>query len=704
MQEREGYPALDGARLGAALLVIAIHTGPLGSFTSTGDLLLTRGIARLAVPFFFAVSGFFLLPPGNVQALEKFLKHTALLYAGATALYFPVALATGYFSSQEFLPQLVHALLWDGVFYHLWYLPAALLGAVLAWGMWNRLGRTASLAAAGFLYLAGLLGDSYFGITQAIPFLRDLYGQLFQVVGCTRNGLFFAPLFFLLGGWASSGKGLSPGRSGAGFLASLVLLCGECLLVHRFGLPRHDSMLVFLVPCTWFLLRWLKCFRGKRWKHLAQISMLVYLLHPLAILGVRFLARLLGLWQVLVENSLVHYGVVCLLSLLSAFILAALWKRLPLREPVDTSRSRSWIELDFRALAHNAAFLQSKVPEDCRLMAVVKDNAYGHGAQPIATECQRLGIKAFAVSTLEEGIALRQWGISGEILILGYTDPRRAKELKRHRLTQTLLSLPYARQLERQGMKLRVHLKIDTGMHRLGVDWQDTAALREVFALGHLRVTGIFSHLCCPGSCLPEDEAFTREQMRRFYQAARQLQREAESLGLPRSKLHLLASNGMLCYPGLPEDYARPGLALYGVGDCLELRPVLSLHSQIVLLRKVSAGETVGYDRAFAPQRDSVLAVLPIGYGDGYPRALSGKGLVKIRGKLAPVVGRICMDQLTVDVTDIPEAAVGDTAILVDTRPGSPLSAKAVAAQTGTIPNELLCRLGERLPRMVLLE
>ena len=152
----------------------------------------------------------------------------------------------------------------------------------------------------------------------------------------------------------------------------------------------------------------------------------------------------------------------------------------------------------------------------------------------------------------------------------------------------------------------------------------------------------------------------------------------------------------------MPGDYARPGLALYGVGTHPELRPVLSLKSQVALLRKVPAGETAGYDRDFLAPRDSILAVLPIGYGDGYPRALSGTGRVLIHGKMAPVVGHICMDQLTVDVTDIPETALGDTATLVDAQPCSPLSAKAVAVQAGTIPNELLCRLGERLPRVVL--
>lgn len=367
-------------------------------------------------------------------------------------------------------------------------------------------------------------------------------------------------------------------------------------------------------------------------------------------------------------------------------------------------RGRCWVELDPQALAHNIGLLQSRLPAGCRLMAVVKDNAYGHGAGIIGTECQRLGVTAFAVSTLEEGILLRQRGIAGEILLLGYTDPHRAKELKEYRLIQTLLSLPYARLLEQQKVRVQAHLKLDTGMHRLGVDWQDLASLRETFTLEHVEVTGIFTHLCCADSRKPEDEAFTRKQMSRFYQAARQLQEEQESLGRGRPALHLLASDGILRYPGIPEDYARAGLALYGIGNHPELRPVLALKSQVALLRSIHAGEAAGYGRAFLAKRDTLLAVLPIGYGDGYPRALSGKGRVMIRGRLVPVAGRICMDQLTVDVTDLPEVAVGDEAVLVDSRPGSCLSASNVADAAGTIPNELLCRLGERLLRLLSLE
>lgn len=690
----------DGARLAAALLVVAIHTGPLSSFTTVGDLLLTRGAARLAVLFFFAVSGFFLLPQGSIQQFKRYLQHMFLLYGAATLLYLPAALYTGYFTGQGFLPQLLKALLFDGVFYHLWYLPAALLGAGIAWWLWGRLGRSGPLAAAGVLYLVGLLGDSYFGVAQALPVLRDFYGQLFQVFSYMRNGLFFAPLFFLLGGRAAIAKEGPLWKAVAGFLTSLVLLCGECLLVHGLGLPRHDSMLLSLVPCVWFLLRWLGRFQGKRRKRLAQSSMLVYLLHPFNILGVRFLARLLGLRPVLVENSLIHYGMVCLLSLLEALALTALWRRLPHGSPVGRNCSRSWIELDLQALAHNLQFLQSRLFPSCQLMAVVKDNAYGHGAQQVAKECQRLGVESFAVSTLEEGAALRKRGIRGEVLILGYTDPRRVKEIKKYNLTQTLISLPYAQQLEGQGVKLQVHIKLDTGMHRLGISWDGLPALQEALSLEHLQVSGIFTHLCCAGSSDPEDRAFTSKQIQRFYQTARPLQEQAERLGRRKVKLHLLASDGILQYPGLPGDCARPGLALYGVGNHPELRPVLAMKSQVVLLRRVPTGDTAGYGRAFRAQRDTVLAVLPLGYGDGYPRALSGKGQVLIRGKPAPVVGRICMDQLTVDVTDIPEAALGDTAILVDNRPGSPLSAEAVAGHAGTIPNELLCRLGERLPRV----
>lgn len=362
------------------------------------------------------------------------------------------------------------------------------------------------------------------------------------------------------------------------------------------------------------------------------------------------------------------------------------------------NNTRAWLELDGGALAHNVRALRELLPEGCRLMAVVKANAYGHGAAQVGPFLAAQGVDSFAVATVDEGIALRQSGVRGTILILGYTDPGRAAELGRFDLTQTVVDLPHARTLNGQGVPLRVHVKLDTGMHRLGIPHDRPEELCAVFNMDALTVEGMFTHLCCCDSALPEDVSFTREQIRRFYAAADALAQR----GIPCPRLHLQSSAGLLNYPGLRCDYVRAGLALYGVSDSPTrltpgLRPVLSLKARVVSVRDVPEGDFVGYGRAFRAGQDSRIGILPVGYADGYPRALSeGKGLAVIRGRVVPVAGRVCMDQLAVDLTDAPEVCAGDAATLIG--PESPVTAPELAAACGTISNELLSRMGARLP------
>ena len=361
---------------------------------------------------------------------------------------------------------------------------------------------------------------------------------------------------------------------------------------------------------------------------------------------------------------------------------------------------RAWREIDTAALAHNVSALRGAMAPGCELMAVVKADAYGHGASAVVPQLLSLGVRAFAAATLDEGAQLRALGADGTVLILGYTPPERAGELARLGLTQTVADLAHAKALHAQGVPLRVHLKIDTGMHRLGIAWDAPEEVLAVFRMENLTVDGIFSHLCCTDSLAPDDVAFTREQIRRFHSLTAAL--AARGVALP--KLHLQSSYGLLNYPELRCDYARIGIALYGAADgaaarALGLHPVLSLKARIASVRTVAKGESIGYDRAFTARRDSRIAILPIGYADGYPRALSNTGLVRLRGRLAPVAGRVCMDQLAVDVTDIPETSVGDIAELIGG--ASPLTAAEVAARYGTIPNELLSRLGARLPVVI---
>ena len=348
---------------------------------------------------------------------------------------------------------------------------------------------------------------------------------------------------------------------------------------------------------------------------------------------------------------------------------------------------RAWIELDLAALRHNVEALRKRLPPGCGLMPAVKANAYGHGAATVAGTCQELGIGAFCVAALEEGIELREHGINGTILVLGWTDPRNAPLLFEYRLTQTVMDLSYAKELDRQGVPVEVHIKIDTGMHRLGISWQRPEEMAQVFPCGNLHITGAFTHLCA--------DSMAAEQGRRFYQAVNWLRERGFSV----PKAHLLASEGLLRHPELGGDYARVGIALYGIG-AQELKPVLSLKARVAQVRQVPAGEGAGYGLEFRARRPSRIAALTIGYGDGLPRSLSrGAGSVLLHGKRAPIAGMVCMDQTLVDVTDIPQVSPGDTAVLIGKSGGQEILAADLAAWAGTIPNEILSRLGQRLRR-----
>lgn len=638
----ESLGGFDRFRVPAALLVIAIHTGPLLSLNGEANYLLTDILARIAVPFFFSVSGWFLVPRllrEGRAALIPFVKKLLLLYGAAVLLYLPLNLYNHTLEESGFA--LLRDVLFNGTFYHLWYFPALVLGACLVYGLLRILGPRWAWLPALLLYAAGLLGDSYFGLTAALPPLRAGYEALFLLFDYTRNGLFFPPVFLLLGGWLA----LRPARRsaawyGAGLLLSLALLTAEGLLVQRLALARFDALYLSLPLCVGFLLRWLQR-----------------------------------------------------LSLPAV--------------PAPSPRSRAWIELDAAALRHNLAALGSLLPEGARLMPVVKANAYGHGDLEIARLCAGAGADAFAVATAAEGVRLRRGGVRGTILVLGYSGPELAPLLARYRLTQTVVSTEHARALDACGRRLAVHLKVDTGLHRLGIPWDDTQSLTAPYSCSHLRVTGVFTHLADTERLDEASQARTREQLRRFRAAVDGLR----SAGHAPGTVHFQGSYGLLNYPGLPCGCARPGIALYGVlsapGDAttavLPLRPVLSLRARVSQLHTLAAGEAAGYDGAYTAHRPTVLATLSIGYADGWPRTLSnGAGRVLLHGRTAPIVGLICMDQLLVDVTDMEGVAPGDTATLIGRDGDAVLTAEEAAQAAGTITNELLSRLGPRLKRVVL--
>ena len=703
MTKNKGYIGIDYFRLIAALLIIAIHTSPLASFSEISDFILTRIVARVAVPFFLMTSGFFLISKynHNAEKLVAFVKKTALIYGAAILIYIPINIYNGYFKMDNLLPNIVKDIIFDGTLYHLWYLPASIIGAVIAWHLAKKLDYPKALIVASFLYLIGLFGDSNYGIAEKISCINSLYGLIFQVTDHTRNGIFFAPVFFIIGGIVADNRTqITFKKSIWGFCISFALMFVEAMILHHFDLQRHDSMYIFLLPSMYFLFNLILHFKGKRLVGLRTASLIIYIIHPMMIVIIRLFAKLLHLQNWLVENSIIHYFMVCLTSVVFSVVLWNKYK--PKNAKYTANTDRAYLEIDLNNIEHNIKVLKKAMPPKCELMAVVKAEAYGHGIYQIATYINRIGVSAFAVATIDEGIKLRKYGVSGEILILGYTAPTRAKELRRYDLTQTLIDYDYSLLLNSQGYRVKTHIKIDTGMHRLGFNKEDIESISAVFSMKHIKVLGIYTHLCVADSTDEKDICFTNTQIESFYNLLNRL--KEREIAIP--KIHIQSSYGLLNYPSLECDYVRAGVSLYGVLSSpndsvrfqLDLRPVLSLKTRIILLRNIKKGDSVGYGRSFVADRNSIIAVLPIGYADGYPRNLScGKSYVLINGHQAPIVGKICMDQLAVDVTDVPNVKVGITATLIGKDGNKEITAPMVADNSESITNELLSRMGHRL-------
>ena len=373
-----------------------------------------------------------------------------------------------------------------------------------------------------------------------------------------------------------------------------------------------------------------------------------------------------------------------------------------MKRPYDSGRA--WIELDLQNLQHNVNAVKTLLPRECELMAVVKGNAYGHGAVPIAFSLNTMGVNAFCVASVAEAVQLRESGIVGEILILGYTHPFDFPLLNQYELTQAVISYDYAQELNSSELNIRVHVAIDTGMHRVGVNVHETEQILNIFNMEHLFVTGIYTHLCADTFLSNLDESFTEYQVSEFSRLVNALRDQDYIV-----KAHILGTFGLLHCPSVGGDYARIGMALYGVFarrvdfvSCpVGLKPVLSLKARVMSIRTVHKGEYVGYGFACQAERERRIATLSIGYADGYPRNLSyGRGDVMICGQYAPITGRICMDQMMVDVTHIRSVHPGDVAVLIGTSDKSEITVYDLAEQANTISTEIVSRLGARLPRL----
>lgn len=706
LKQRGQYGGIDWFRLLAAVLIVANHTSPLLSYDPTADFILTRIIARVGVPFFFMATGFFLVTSmlAGGDSLRKFLLKTTKLYLVAMLLYLPVLVYKGYFAEPDMPLALLKDIVFDGTLYHLWYLPAVMLGAWIVYILLRAFTMQTALAITALLYVIGLLGDSYYGLVEQLPVLQGLYAVLFQFFDYTRNGLFFAPLYLLLGGMiAGKKKQMQRKTALTGVALSSVLLLAEGLTLHHLDLQRHDSMYLMLVPVMVFLFHALLTCKGASNRQWRTIAMAVYILHPLCIILVRGFAKVAGLEWLLIENSLAHYLAVVALSVFCSVLLVRLFVRK--KKPERTATGRAWIELNLDHLGHNLHAIRQLLPSTCEVMAVVKANAYGHGDAIIANELNRLGVRAFAVASLSEGIRLRRQGIKGDILVLGYTHPDEIFRLIRHRLIQTVLDADYAHAISGLGKTIRVHVKIDTGMRRLGEPYDNLSAIRAIYSSPNLSVEGIYTHLAVSDSLQADDRAYTDEQIRRFQWSVEQIKR----MGFEPGKVHVHSSYGVLNDSEGSFDFARMGIALYGLLSrpdeqtrrSVDLRPVLSLKARVAAVKELAPGDSLGYGRAFTATRPTRIAVLAIGYADGIPRSLSGsQAAVLIHGKRAPVIGMICMDQMMVDVTEIPETRAGDVSTIIGQDGTEVISAEQMAAAAGTIANEWLSRLGTRLERV----
>jgi alanine racemase len=363
---------------------------------------------------------------------------------------------------------------------------------------------------------------------------------------------------------------------------------------------------------------------------------------------------------------------------------------------------RAWIEIDRAAIAHNIRALQSLLQPETDLLAVVKANAYGHGAITVATLAEQLGVRYFGVATVPEGIELRQAGIRSSILVMGAVQTRNQIEaMAQWNLEATLCDLAQAQRFsEVLSAPLSVHLKIDTGMSRLGYPWQQGIDfIQQVRALPSLSIASIYSHLATADD---PDPSFMKEQQTRFEHVIEDLR----AAGIPVPALHLANSAGTLFSQAFHYDRVRVGLALYGLypgrqfEPIIDLKPVMQVRARIAQIKDLPQGIGISYGHRYVTSKPCRIAIVSIGYADGVPRNLFNQMQVLVKGQAVPQLGAITMDQVAIDVTSIPEVVVGDIATLLGQDGDRHILAEDWAEPLGTISYEIVCGFQQRLPRV----
>lgn len=360
--------------------------------------------------------------------------------------------------------------------------------------------------------------------------------------------------------------------------------------------------------------------------------------------------------------------------------------------------------VDHDALRWNLRQVRAKVGDSVKVLSMVKANGYGHGAVPVAKTLAKAGTDAFGVATLEEGVELRQAGIVAPILVLAGVYLEQLDQLLTHRLTPVVHEMGSMKRLDaeiqRRRATLDVHLKIDTGMGRIGLAASDAAQwLPKIVKLQALKIAGVFSHFSTAESI---EGVYTKKQLATFSDLGAQLRAQ----GIAPQYFHLANSAATITQPAAYFDMVRPGIMLYGaypspkMAQQVTLKPVLSWTSRILQLKKVPPQTSISYGQTYVTERESLIATLPIGYADGYSRLLSNRGEALVRGQRAKIAGRVCMDLTMLDVTDIANVQQGDEVVLLGRQGSGEISADEIAAWTNTISYEIFTSVGARVPRI----
>ncbi|MDI3480965.1 MAG: alanine racemase [Tepidanaerobacteraceae bacterium] len=364
-------------------------------------------------------------------------------------------------------------------------------------------------------------------------------------------------------------------------------------------------------------------------------------------------------------------------------------------------------EINLDNLEHNLREIRRVTHPRAKICAVVKADGYGHGAQEVAQTALACGASYLAVAFLDEALQLRRAGITAPILILGFTPEEQFDKIIEHDITQTIYTVSSARELSRQakeqGKKAKVHIKLDTGMSRIGfqTDPASIEDIKKLFFMENLEVEGMFTHF---SKADESDKSFTQEQFEKYMSVAEELEKAGYRIPIK----HVANSAAVIELPHTHLDMVRPGIILYGLYPSDEvarsricLKPVMTLKTRVSHVKVLDAGRAVSYGGTFVTKRKSVIATLPVGYADGYFRLLSSKASVMIKGRRAPVVGRICMDQCMVDVTDIEgKVEPQEEVVLFGESSGSAVTADEIARIIGTINYEVVCAVARRVPRV----